>query len=1047
MGSSADAVLPGDDTVDVRRVQATRTRTRPVVRPSRADRIADRMPERIGRYRIERRLGAGGMGVVYQALDERVGRAVALKLVLVGDAEVDRERLRREARALARLSHPNVVEVFEIGEHHDPDASEPPHAYVVMELIDGSSLDRWLRLRRRTPAELVPVFIQAGEGLAAAHAQGLVHRDFKPGNVLVGNDGRVRVVDFGLVREVDADERRAPASGDGSAPAVLPTGSGESLTKTGAIVGTPAYMSPEQLAHLPVDPRSDQFSFCVALYEALFGQHPFVVDEAWSMLPFNVLEGTVVPPPADRRVSQRLTAAILRGLAVRPQERWPSMDALLSELRRALEPRGPWPWLAALAVGVLAAVPWALDWSPGAGAPDRCEEAAAIMAEAWGRSARERLRSAWLEAGRQSHADTYADTWSRVDARMQSYADDWWQVHHATCSDPPRSVPASLCLARLADGVRTRLQLLAEPSEGLVEHAVAMVGTLPSVDRCRAALDEPAEAAPPHEPPWADELDRVDAYEHAGRFEEASAQVELLLARAERERDLLLLAEAKRRAGSLKQRLGDVTGAAELLEQAHLEAKHLGRDRLAAEAALAMLELLGKRSDRIDDASRWARHARVELERLDDPLLTSRFYDAWGRAQRGAGKLEESLALHRQALALQREHGEPGARSSFELGTCLALLGRFAEGRPYLDQALASWRDELGPKHPQVARALTNLGLMLMAESSDAEALDAFEQAFGILRESAPNDPEASWSTLLNLSSIHRLRGDSSQATRPLYDYLELVERSPEPVDPSRVDWVHGEIAMLEQRYEDAVVLLERAALGDGVQRYEKTRGLMNVATALDQLGRPDEAIAAHRRAVEALEPRPGSTLDSIDRNDWLLEVHSLAYALSTRGDHETALGELRRARERLDGHDPVGMATLELRIGTELDALGRQGEAVHALRASVRTLEAEPGASPVVVVDALWSLARAELAVGERTAALEHAEAAARRTETLGEQARAYFEPRGWFLLARCLGDSREQQQRARELATRARDRFVEQGEAARAELDEIQAWLERRR
>lgn len=269
--------------------------------------------DRVGRYVVERCLGAGGMGVVYLARDPEMDRQVALKLVRgAGDAPAaQRARLQREARALARLAHPNVVAAYDVGTHDD-------QLFIAMEHVDGVTLGEWLRGDVDLDACL-QMFIQAGRGLEAAHREGLVHRDFKPGNVLVGREGRVRVVDFGLARTGEGVGRP-------------PTDAASSVdTKTGSIAGTPSYMAPEQIAEGRATERSDQFSFCVALYEALYGERPFA-GETFAELAQSIVSGSLSQAKSRWRIPARLRRAVRKGLAHDPDRRHVSMSALLEEL-------------------------------------------------------------------------------------------------------------------------------------------------------------------------------------------------------------------------------------------------------------------------------------------------------------------------------------------------------------------------------------------------------------------------------------------------------------------------------------------------------------------------------------------------------------------------------------------------------------------------------------------------------------------------------------------------------------------------------------------
>ncbi|MDC0715251.1 serine/threonine-protein kinase [Nannocystis bainbridge] len=302
----------------------------------------------VGRYKITGRIGAGGMGVVYRAYDPQLDREIALKLLLAG-AEVGtegRNRMLREAQAAAKIRHPNVVTVFDAGEVGG-------RVFIAMELIAGSTLKGWLRQAPRTWQEIVAIMLMAGEGLVAAHAAGLVHRDFKPDNVLVGVEGRAHVLDFGLARPaLDAAALpTAPAQSMTLRPgreALL-----QSLTLTGMTVGTPAYMAPEQHLARPSSARSDQFSFCVATYEALYGLRPFK-GESYSELSMAVIDGRVVPPPRRSKVPPAVWHVLRRGLQADPDARYPALAQLLADLDAAVRAGAARPRYGLWAVGVVA---------------------------------------------------------------------------------------------------------------------------------------------------------------------------------------------------------------------------------------------------------------------------------------------------------------------------------------------------------------------------------------------------------------------------------------------------------------------------------------------------------------------------------------------------------------------------------------------------------------------------------------------------------------------------------------------------------------------
>src|SRR3954463_9477532 len=316
----------------------------------------------IGRYVVLGLVGRGGMGEVYAAYDPELDRKVAVKLLRVKPGNglslaEGRQRTLREAQAIARLSHPNVVVVYDVGTVED-------QVFIAMEFVDGNTVTYWLQSHQRTWQEIVKVFMAAGRGLTAAHDKELVHRDFKPDNVMVGRDGSVRVMDFGLARQVsDKPERGGPGvqtarslatvamaleADQGLSTVVINTAPeamdtqeiathsaafDTQLTRTGAMMGTPAYMAPEQFLGTATDARTDQFSFCVALYEALYAERPFAGNSMFQ-LTANVVQGNVKEAPPDANVPPWVRRILLRGLRPNADERFPSMKALLDALEK-----------------------------------------------------------------------------------------------------------------------------------------------------------------------------------------------------------------------------------------------------------------------------------------------------------------------------------------------------------------------------------------------------------------------------------------------------------------------------------------------------------------------------------------------------------------------------------------------------------------------------------------------------------------------------------------------------------------------------------------
>ncbi len=362
----------------------------------------------IGRYVIEQEIGRGAMGVVFRAYDPDVDRRVALKVLheldpaAAPDASARRSRLVREARAMARLSHPNIVRVHDAG-------TDGALVYIAMDLVEGTTLRGW-NAAARSLAEVLAVFDAAGRGLAAAHAAGLVHRDFKPDNVFVDPHGHVFVGDFGLVRRIGPTRP--------SARTMVAIDEGADDSQRGFVVGTPAYMSPEQLAGRAIDDRADQFSFCVALWEAVHGTRPFV-GASLDRLVSAIMRHELAPTPAGKRVPSWLRATMLRGLRAHPGDRFPAMDALLEALRREPARRRNLAWLGAAGAVAIAAV------AIGSLGPEPCPLESPPAWSAARRAALERAATGWAEG------ETVAST---IALELDGWAERWTTARAESCA-------------------------------------------------------------------------------------------------------------------------------------------------------------------------------------------------------------------------------------------------------------------------------------------------------------------------------------------------------------------------------------------------------------------------------------------------------------------------------------------------------------------------------------------------------------------------------------------------------------------------------------
>jgi hypothetical protein len=659
------------------------------------------VPPRVGRFLVIRTLGAGGMGVVAEAYDPELDRRVALKLLKSDHARLDSQtRLLREAQAMARLSHPNVVQVYDVGLVGD-------QVFIAMELVRGQTLGAWLDARPRGWREVVRVFADAGRGLAAAHAAGLVHRDFKPDNVLLAADGRVCVADFGLAREEHPD---AAASSE----AVTNPGErkllADTLTATGVLMGTPVYMSPEQHRGEQAGPASDIFSFSVALFEALHGARPFAGDTLVA-LAHNVLQGALVAPPSGRGVPARLDAVVRRGLATRPEDRFPSFEALLAELARDPGPtRRRWLGGAALGLGA-AALGFALQGNPNG---EQCTGGAARIAEVWDDAAQARVRErlATLPAGERAASEP------RVLGGLTSFAERWATMQRDACLAHQRGEHSiavfdarTRCLEDRRAALAEAVDVLAGADPTTLRNAGLVVARLPPLAHCEDLAALTAELPPPEHPEVAaavvtqrQQLARAQVLATAGRTRDATDAVLAVRAEAERLEYPPLVAEARLLEGRIAMNVEQWIDAGHALAQAHVVATAAGHDLVAAEAKARQLYVDG-----------------VYFGRLDAALAERPLAEAW--VTRLGRRRDVQALLANNIGALLQFHGDPaGARERFQaalrlsaedpardpidhargyLANAAGLTVDPTERGKLLDEAVQILDDKLGPDHDE----------------------------------------------------------------------------------------------------------------------------------------------------------------------------------------------------------------------------------------------------------------------------------------------------------------------------------------------------------
>lgn len=859
----------------------------------------------IGRYVVVRPVGAGSMGVVYLAYDPELDRRVAIKrLAAINEAaSASRQRVLAEAKSMARLSHPNVVAVHDVLEANGA-------AHIAMEFVDGETITRWRQVNR-SAAAILDVFRQAGQGLAAAHAVGIVHRDVKPDNVLVSGDGRARVTDFGLARLTAAA---------GSAPA------GDRVRE---LVGTPRYMAPEVLAGAPASAASDQYSFCFALHESLLG------DPA-------VAHGTPQVPQiaAPARVGRggvpfRVRRAIVRGLAPRPEDRHPSMADLLVALRprAALGTIGLAVTAAVVMVGGLAVLLQGLEADP-------CPRVA--LDDVYNPA-----RRAAIAASLASWADR--EVWmTKIDSGLRDYGARWEQMHADACraTHHRRTQSQALLAARMAcleDRRRDMLALvdvLAELSPDAGPSAIDAVRRLPSVEACA----EPDELAPK------DESDatsveirgahsRLRAMIDAGDYTRAAEAAESLTQRASNEppriRAEVALACAWLYGAQAQYALTETT-----LHRAIVAADAAGADDVRAEALELSTFVVGYGLRRPEHAERIWEQAEALQRRLGaGPIARARLWRYRGLTRYAEGRFDDAAAAHRRAVdrlaqANLTEHPEY-ARALIELGNSHRALQQLVLAEREYREALGIQRERLGDNHPHVGYALHGLGDVLQARRDPTGALALYERALRIYRRSygAEHLHIANARQAIGRIDIELGRPQAAEAElSAAIDYYQ--RRAPDDAVHDHALAALAELRRTQGRYAEALeTLLAQVAL----QRKNRPR-------------HPDFAVALRDTAIASLKvSQPERALPYAE------EAASLA-------------------REVLSPtHALVGTCE-EVRATALLD-LGRLAEAKAAAESSLTVWAEHPSdLRPRDRLLARWTLARVLWRMGQRKRATHFA-------------------------------------------------------------------------
>lgn len=934
--------------------------------------IAHEIPERFGRYSVLEEVGQGGMGTVLTAYDKQLDRAVAIKVLRSDSAKRDGIRLKREAQALAKLSHPNVVHVYEVGEVDG-------QTFVAMELVKrGQTLAEWARREPRPGwRECVQVYLQAGAGLAAAHAEGLVHRDFKPSNVIIDDKGLVRVLDFGLARQIkesiqDSNEHTTPGINPGGNMFDVP------LTRTDAVVGTLRYMSLEQLEGKSVDARSDQFSFCVALWETMCGQRPFFGDTIED-LRAQLVEGRIDLTNFDTSIPVKLREVLERGLATRPEDRWGSMEELLEQLRR-LAAQGRRGLIRSLGLlGGLGLLGVGLAYQ--AEVAQRCTGASAQLEGIWDDTRRAEVEAAFA-ATRVAHAP---ETWKRVEARLDDYTRNWTEMYIGICEatavrheQSPDAMDLRMsCLSERKRALLGVTRTLARVDEKAVGNALALVAELPELSRCDDldALMKQQQRVPLPADQWTmrrvealhERLAIIKAEDQAGNYIEALKQLEPVEEEAQTSGYAPLTCEVKIMHGWLLARNSLFEPSERMLSEAYATAVALRIDGLVMNAAMSLAIVFGEQPGREAEGLPYVRVALALAKHRREPVMAALTLNQAAKiliAQRKFEEAEQELIQATQNWEAASEADHPGMVISMVLlGQALQGQKRYEDAERMYGRALERQERGLGEGHPDLGGTVDHLGYLLMLQGRYTEAEKEYRRALQLRTHSlGENHPEVATS-LNNLGYVLQFQERYEEAEHEYRRASDIFRRefgaNSRLVAKSLTDI--GSMLMRQGRYEEAESYHRRA-----LQIWEHVAGEVGLdvansmyflGDALRLLGRLDEAELLLRRALSILsdeQGNPGYLSGSAISS-------SLALLLFTEGRYEEAEGQFSQAmemRRRVFGeeyaYDFWGVAE----YGFVLYMQGKYNEADRVLRQALSVVESESGDKRSSLADILQYLA-----------------------------------------------------------------------------------------
>jgi len=896
-------------------------------------------PVRIGRHLVVRRIAEGAFGVVYEAYDPELERKLAVKVLRGGSAEgstASSGSLLEEARHLAQVSHPHVVSVFDVGILPAQPGEAAP-IYLAMEMVEGQSLQEWFATGPHPWREVVERLRAAGEGLAAAHQAGVVHRDFKPANVLIGSDGRLRVADFGLA------VASTPSAGKHQGPVA------ESASALRS--GTPAYMAPEQHGGAPCDARTDIYAFCVSLYEGVYGQRPFA-GSSWTEL--QAAKQTGDARFMGKRIPGWLRQLIARGLQPRPEDRFATMRELLGVLDKRLSKRRRRVAMAAGLVVVALGAGYAVAT---AGSSDRevcLEKSAAALADVWGDSVGRRIEAAFEKTGLPYAASALSSTRERLDG----YAESWRALDAEVCearSFLEHNAPALLrqretCLASRLSDLESLVSLLAEADRDTVQQSVAAAYELPDPAACSEVSE--IGGAPP-DPRLQEEIDRLGlaiarlrSLRLFGKYDEAQPLAVTVASMADAIEDPSAAAEALYEAGRTQEAAGDTKEAEALLKRAARRAEAGDRPHLVAQIKSHLVWIVGHVLGRREEGKVWASNADAAIARVgesgaDVRKLEAQYMNSLGAIHFSEGDYDAALAVYERAHAL--------------------------------------WTEVYGSDHPAAIRALNNMGSVRFSQGRMREARDIYEQVLAVRTKRLGADHPEVAITLSNLGAVDTELGDYATSLEESQRVLEIRQRTLDPKHPHMARAHHqlavvlGRLGDLEaaRAHHEAALAILRESLGE--DHPEVAASLNSLGAVLERSNRFEEAREHYRQALELIEKRlggdhPSAMLVLLNFGDLrrrmgdakgAVELHERALAIATSiapdhprathalttlgrdylamGEPEKALEVLERSRElrKTSELDKGRAAENDMAMGQALWELGRDREHAHALVAA----------------------------------------------------------------------------------------------------------------